>query len=635
MIWRIRRSFSAKVIIWVLLITIPIFFVCIGVLYRQSRQMVRAQAEQRANVVLQMAKNRISRYLISAETATDTYAWLAEQNMQADSLAALTQRLIVLNPYVDGCAISTEPGVLPHAPDHFIAYSVREPDSIRSKRSSTHNYLGNEWYETTKSRREACWVTYYDKQNALKLDDEGMMATYNRPLFDGNRRFIGVISTEMSLLHLSKIMAEVRPYAHSYYMLIDEKGRYVGHPDSTRLFSQTIFSVPDPQKQADLIALGYEMTNGRQGHMSVVINGQRSMVCYTPVPGTPWSLGIVCPDSEVFQNYSRLTYLMVLLLFVGFFIIVVHSYKSVTVSIHPLNQLLSDTKAITEGHLNVVIPRTERKDVVGVLQNSFASMLESLNYYVDSVRKASDQNKRYNQELEYTTQLVVESEKQKTAFIQNVTHQVRTPLNIIMGFTQVLNNSSGVQEVSGDEQKNITATMKYNCFLLVRMVLMLFDSSKSVKAEIAETDLKEKVNISEAMRESITYTHKQYKDVPVGYRTNVTADYCILSNHRLLVYTVQELLNNAMKYSDRQNIQLIVDKGDSKLRFIVQDTGRGMADADVEELFKFFNKSDGFSEGLGLGLPLSLRHAQTLGGTLMVDETYKEGARLVLSLPLT
>lgn len=99
------------------------------------------------------------------------------------------------------------------------------------------------------------------------MDEEGMMATYSKPLYDASQHFLGVISIEFSLLHLSKIMAEVKPYPHSYYMMIDEQGRYVGHPDSTRLFSKTIFSVADPQKQSDLIALGYEMTKGNQGNM--------------------------------------------------------------------------------------------------------------------------------------------------------------------------------------------------------------------------------------------------------------------------------------------------------------------------------------------------------------------------------
>lgn len=73
---KVRSSFSAKVIVWVLLIAIPLFLLSVGLLYWQSRKLIRAEAEERANSVLKTAMQRINRYIITAETATNTYAWL-------------------------------------------------------------------------------------------------------------------------------------------------------------------------------------------------------------------------------------------------------------------------------------------------------------------------------------------------------------------------------------------------------------------------------------------------------------------------------------------------------------------------------------------------------------------------------
>ena len=74
---KVRSSFSAKVVIWVLFIAIPIFILSVGLLYWQSRKLIRAEAEERANSVLKTAMQRINRYFTTAETATNTYAWLA------------------------------------------------------------------------------------------------------------------------------------------------------------------------------------------------------------------------------------------------------------------------------------------------------------------------------------------------------------------------------------------------------------------------------------------------------------------------------------------------------------------------------------------------------------------------------
>ena len=630
---KVRSSFSAKVVIWVLLIAIPIFILSVGLLYWQSRKLIRAEAEERANSVLKTAMQRINRYIITAETATNTYAWLAEQSMQPDSLRTYAERLLYLNPYVDGCTIGVEPGVLRQYPKRFITYSQRDSASINTIVDTDVNYFHRKWYRTPQSQQKPGWMLYYDET----LTKDCMMAVYSKPIYDADQLFLGVISSEISLLHLSKIMAEVKPYPHSYYLMIDEEGRYVGHPDSTRLFNKTIFTVADPQKNSDIIALGYEMTEGRQGSMSVVVNGHRSLVSYMRVPQTKWSLAIVCPDSDILYHHNRLTYIVIPLLIIGLLVIIVHSYKAVTVSINPLDLLLSKTKAVANGDMSVDIPHTSNTDVIGGLQNSFSAMLKSLNYYIDSVHKATEQKLQYNKELEQTTQLVLESEKQKTDFIQNVTHQIRTPLNIVMGFAQLLDNPiEGALEGDGlplDELKNIAGTMNHNTRQLLRMVLMLFDCSDTVRAESGALELAD-VDIADAMKEALDYTHSLFPDVKIDYHFNLPEGFTVRTHRRSVVYSVQEVLHNSVKYSDRQNISLTVDKISDKVRFVIQDTGSGIDEADLDNIYKFFAKIDGFNEGLGLGLPLTKRHAEDLGGDFMLDTTYKEGCRFIFEIPL-
>ena len=479
---------------------------------------------------------------------------------------------------------------------------------------------------------------FNDKNREQEAGEDATIAAYTHPLFNEKGKFVGIISIWLSLQHISNIMAEVRPYPHSYYVMIDEKGRYVGHPDSTRLFNQTIFSVADPQHQADLIALGYEMTKGNKGSMSVKINGKKSLVCYMPVEGTPWSLAIVCPHSDILRGFYRLTYIVVALLIVGLLLIFINCHKAVTVSLSPLQQLLEKTKAVSNGHLDVDIAHTKRTDVIGGLQNSFATMLESLNYYINSMRTATDQTKRYNRELEHTTQLAVEAQHQKTVFIQNVTHQIRTPLNIIMGFAQILNcptdDTSLSEELGQDEIKSIASTMTYNSRLLIRMVMMLFDSSDNGKAETANCDKREIVACNDVCQVALKFTTKNHPDIPVEYKTELADDFCIHTNFHYLEYSLEELLSNAVRYSDQQHISLHVTRNEEFVRFVVQDTGNGIAEADRDNIFKFFTKVDDFSEGLGLGLPLTKRHAETLGGNLILDTTYHEGSRFIFEIPV-
>ena len=636
----VRRAFARKLSIGILLLAIPIFVVSLGILFTQSRHMIRLEAVGRANSVLNSTMQRISRNLLTIETATNAYSWLIERSLQPDSLLAYSRRVVQLNPHIDGCSISAEPDVFPQYGKHFSVYTVRETDTITTVIEEEYDYFSKIWYKTPRDLNKPCWVAYFDESDSLELTIDGMVASYGRPLYNADNRFVGIVSTDLSLLHLSKLMSVEKPYPNSYFMMIDDQGRYFVHPDSTKLFTQTIFSGADPRRQTDLIALGHEMTAGNQGRMNAVIDGVSCLVCYKPVPGTSWSLAIVCPDRDVLASYHRLTYIVIPLLIIGLFVIVTLCSRAVGQTIHPLNELLDKTQSIAAGNMEVYIPHTQREDVIGNLQNSFATMLQSLNFHMGIVRYSSYQTKLRNEELEHATKLVQEADRQKTAFIQNVTHQIRTPLNIIMGFAQILGKESEDQLIE-EEVKSLTSTMTHNSRLLSRIVLMLFDSSDSgTTKEKIEAAKHESVPCNDVAREAVSYIKVYYPNLYIYFLSEVADDFCIETNRFFLMLSLRELLYNAAKYSDQQNISLRIthsrlSKGHAggSVQFIVEDTGKGIAPEDRETIFKFFTKIDDLSQGLGLGLPLSKRHAQNLGGDLTLDTDYQQGCRFILEIP--
>ena len=639
--FNIRRSFSSKLSIVLLLLAVPIFTASLGVLFVQSRQIIRKEAVGRASSVLTTTMQRVNRNLVTVETATNANSWLVPSNLHPDSLLAITRRIVQLNPHIDGCSMSTEPYVFPQFGRYFSAYTVREGDSIGTVIEEQYEYFGKVWYKKPYDLRKACWVDYYDEVDSLNLTLDGMIASYSKPIYDDRQQLIGIISTDLSLTRLSKDMSEEKPYPHSYFVMIDDEGTYIVHPDSTRLFAQTIFDGADPREQADIIALGHEMTAGSTGHMNVSINGESCLVCYQPVPGTTWSLAIICPDSDVLAGYHKLTYIIVPLLIIGFLVILLLSRRAVSHAIHPLNLLLEKTQSIAEGNMVVHIPFSDREDAVGRLQNSFARMLQSLNFHMGSVRYTTDQTQRRNEELEKATRLTQEADRQKTAFIQNVSHQIRTPLNIIMGFTQILGDANAVgatasfrEELSEEDANRIADTMSHNAQLLFRLVMMLFDSSDSGLTEELNAHKHDIVPCNDVAREAIGFFKKHYPTIPVHFDTELADDFCIETSRLYLMRSLRELFYNSGKYSDGKNATIRIRRTESTVQFIVEDTGKGIAEADRNMIFKFFTKVDDLSEGLGLGLPLAKRHAKNLGGDLTLDASYQDGCRFVFELPI-
>lgn len=636
----IRKSFSAKLNLAVLLLAIPIFTGALGVLFYQSRLMIKREAMGRADSMLDDAMQHLSRNLMVIETGTDANCWLVVDDLRPEALKNLSHYIVRMNGHIDGCSISLEPDIFPEYGRFFSAYSIREGDSITTVIEKPYDYFQKIWYKNARELGKPCWVSFYDETDSLDVTLNGMIASYCRPIYDASHRFIGIISTDLTIEHLYRIVLEEKAYPNSYFMLVDKEGNYFVHPDSTRI-TQSAFSYADPMEQADLIALGHEMTSGRQGNMSVVVDGVPSYVCYRPVRGTTWSLAMVCPYDEVLRGYYRLTYIILPILAIGLFIILLQCHRSVTHSIHPLNQLLAKAQTIASGNMEVHIPHSNREDAVGRLQNSFGSMLRALQFHMGSVRYITDQARRRNEELEHATRLAKEAEHQKTVFIQNVTHQIRTPLNVIMGFAQVLSDmvtASGttlVESMPKSELKDIADTMNHHTKVLSRMVLMLYDSSDTGRNDELHSHKHDMVPCNDVVHEAIGYINMHYPDLPIKFQTDVDDDFCIETNRLYLMRSLRELLYNAGKYSDGEHVSISITHTDTTVRFIVEDRGKGISQADHDLMFKFFAKVDDLSEGLGLGLPLAKRHVQTLGGDLILDETFTDGCRFIIEIPLT
>ena len=630
---RIKKSFSSKLSLGIILLTVPIFIISLGILYSQSRHMILDEALGRANSVLNTTMQRLNRHLITIETATNVNRWVIEHSFYPDSLLVYSHRIVRLNPHIDGCSISAEPNQFPKYGKQFSVYTVREPDTIVTVIEKPYDYFHKTWYKTPHDLNAPCWTVYTDEADTLEVTLDGMIASYVSPLHSADSSIIGVISTDLSLKRLSKVISEEKPYPNSYFVMIDEEGRYFIHPDSTRLFKQSIFSIADPQQDADLIALGHEMTKGKQGQMVVTGNDLNYYVSFMPVRGTSWSLALVCSDSDILAGFHRLTYIVVTLLVIGLIVIMLLCHRAVSHTIFPLNGLLNKTQSIAAGNMEVHIPYSQREDAVGRLQNSFAKMLQSLNFHMGSVRYTSDQARQRNEELAQATALAKEADAQKTIFIQNVSHQIRTPLNILMGFAQVMsdvNNSS----ISEEEMKTITDMMDHNAKHLSRMVLMLYDSSETGQSEEMNSQQQDMVLCNDIAREAIRFTYTHYPKLSIDLHTELSDDITVRTNHLYLMRALRELLYNSAKYSDGKNIKLIITHRGDMLRYIVEDTGKGISNLDKDIIFKFFAKADDLSEGLGLGLPLAKRHAQNLGGDLFYDTDYHDGCRFIIEIPM-
>ena len=248
-------------------------------------------------------------------------------------------------------------------------------------------------------------------------------------------------------------------------------------------------------------------------------------------------------------------------------------------------------------------------------------------FYITQTRR------RHLKELKKAYNQALESDKMKTAFIQNISHEVRTPLNIISGFSQVIANPE--LDANIEERREIARMTQKNSRLITSLIDEMLLVSLNESSEEAKKE--NHVEINTLMRGVMKEAEGNISTkTTIQYDTTLADNFTILSNEYMLKIIINALVDNAVKNTPEGAIVLKASKpSDNELALTVEDTGCGIPANEAEHIFERFVKLDTFKEGIGLGLPLCRMLIEKLGGGVRLDTAYTKGARFIVTLPIS
>ena len=585
----IKGSLPTKISLNMFAVSVIVFALINGVFLLLSRSYFHAAAMDNASEALNAVIARAEHHIRSVENATNVTARMAEENFCPDSLEAYSAKVVQMSSFVSGCSISDRPEMFP---------------------------------------QHAVWEDHFADGDAASQ----MTVSYCRPMYDRKNQVIGVISADMSLPEFSKALSSIKPYPNSYLVILGHDGRYYVHRDTSKIVNKTIFDLTNGRHYSDKLTLGYEMTAGHSGRMHANVAGVHSLICYQPVPGTNWSAALISPERDVLQGYRRLNTRTILIILAGLLIIFIVCRRTVVKAFAPVKLLEEQTQRIADGDYSTVIARSSENSVVGNLQNSFAHMQETLHSHIRDLNAAIEESAKRNEELQTANSTLEDTMRRQSEFVSNMTHQIRTPLNLIMGFSQLLRESGAT--IPPEEKQSLLNVMDYNTMTLCRMSLMLYDSSdRGYHDEMVSLSF-DNVFCNEVARECIGYVNRYFPGVSVKFESELDDSFTMVTDHLYLMRSLREILYNSAKYSDGKNVSLSVSANNHSVRFIFEDTGAGISPAYQKHIFTPFYKPNSLSEGLGVGLPLTKRHVILLGGSLELDPDYRKGCRFIMTFPL-
>lgn len=240
-------------------------------------------------------------------------------------------------------------------------------------------------------------------------------------------------------------------------------------------------------------------------------------------------------------------------------------------------------------------------------------------------------------ELEKDKEEANEASKAKTDFLSNMSHDIRTPMNAIIGFSESL-----LTEDLPQGQKNEVQSIYDAASTLLEIINNILDVSR---IESGKEEKKEKTyevrKIIMQLSSVITAKVDQNK---VSFNINISKDVPkFLIGDELKIYQIlMNLLSNAVKYTDEGHIDFNITSenvGDmATLKFVVADTGIGIKESDYDKLFIKFSRihnQENYKsiEGTGLGLVITKKLVELLGGTIEFTSKYKEGTTFIVTLP--
>lgn len=212
-----------------------------------------------------------------------------------------------------------------------------------------------------------------------------------------------------------------------------------------------------------------------------------------------------------------------------------------------------------------------------------------------------------------------ESNRMKSAFLANMSHEIRTPLNAIVGFSQLLMETN-----DKEEQAEFVRIIENNNNLLLQIINDILDFSKiedgKMKFVYSDFDISQIFrDLKEVYEPRLEKGVKLVCDIPYP-------EFIIHTEKNRLIQVLSNLLSNAAKFTEQGSITMGFAVVEGGLSFHVSDTGRGIAQDSLSQIFERFTKLDSFVPGTGLGLAICQLIVHKLEGTISVESEPGKGS---------
>ncbi|MEI8092958.1 MAG: ATP-binding protein [Spirochaetales bacterium] len=476
------------------------------------------------------------------------------------------------------------------------------------------------WFLQAAQSGRAGWTAPY-----VLFTGQDLAVSAFAPVFDSQWKQLGVVGVDVFLSHLGSLLASLKVGKTGQSFVLETSGLLVATstgevPFSTDKATKTFLRRNAAESVDPVLRSAYQSLTGNFGTDLRLLKdgspqsfefpgqngrflGQASLL--PQVTGLPWVVVTLLPENDflglVNQEFAvtGLVILTILLL-----TLLANQWMTRRMT-RPLAELTRYVESFTDGEWTLTLPPAGRIRELRILNDSFRIMAQRLLLTVDELVVAKDKAEVAN--------------RLKSEFVQNVSHEMRTPLASVIGFSELL-----LQGELSQTQRNFAALVRRNGNVLRRQIEGLLDFSRlesgTLSLTVAQTALAPLLlQVNSQTRQLATNHGLEFQlTLKPGIPAQVEVD------GPRLVQILDYLLENAVKFTRSGRVELSVEAEQhgplAHLLFRIQDTGVGIPEDKLASLWLPLTQVDGSPTrehgGIGLGLSLSRRLVELMGGSL-------------------
>jgi signal transduction histidine kinase/DNA-binding response OmpR family regulator len=494
--------------------------------------------------------------------------------------------------------------------------------------------------------RKAVWSDVYDDPAGL-----GLMTTASAPIYVDDE-FRGVAGIDVTLALLTQRIEALEPVEGGYAFLVDASGRALALPDAAyqdmlgRPRQQGEFGPDAASSDSRFAPIVDQMISGSAGFDSATVDDATMLVAFAPLADTGWSVAVVGDRDVVLKVVADLrseldssTGLLIWQRVVpaGIAILltaVLLALWSTRRLVDPIRRLAIASEGLAAGEWDQELPPAGH-DEIGVLSKSFSSMADELRRTMDGLERRVEERTR---ELEIAREEADAANNAKSTFLANMSHELRTPMNAVIGYSEMLAEDAeyeGHEDIIPDLHK-ISAAGNH----LLSLINNILDLSK-IESGGMELFL-ETFELQTLLDDSVT----TLEPLVAKNENRLVTDYDddlgdMTADATKVRQSLFNLVSNASKFSSEGTITLTARRysldGQERIRLDVIDTGIGIPEDKLDKVFEEFGQADASTTrnygGTGLGLPISRKICQMMGGDITVSSEVGVGSTFTIDLP--